>query len=342
MAGYRLAVATNAFVYHLGSATFKGNSIPHAELMERNSRKFYKKVGEFSTSSFHFPASAPETIKVSVILRTMNRSGTLQHALMSLANQTYRDFEVVIVNDGGEDIADQLSAFQGHLAIQYVRHEVNKGRSAAANAGLDHSQGQWITFLDDDDIVYPWHLESLTQAIAMSGHQFVYGNFNQAIYLSPETMEADILRTPASWDFCMDDFLVINYIPIHCWLFSRACLDEVGKMDENLDRLEDYDFLLRFSARYPFYHLSRVTCEYRFNQPNQNSAFVDINRTLAALETIYKRYPVDDPRLFLRRVHMIGKIQGQIRKVKDIADKTGITLSAQDANREIIRTILEA
>ncbi|MGE5376043.1 MAG: glycosyltransferase, partial [Bacteroidota bacterium] len=339
VAGYRLAVVLNTFVYHQGSATFKGNNIPHAQLMAENSRKFYRKIGSFSTSAFHFPAEIPGTVEVSVILRTMNKSATLPLALMSLANQTFKDFEVVVVNDGGEDLTAALSMFQDYFAIQYIHNEVNLGRSAAANAGLDHSRGQWITFLDEDDIVYPWHLESLIQAARLSGSMFVYSDFNHAVFLGNDIREPDILNTPPSWEFNFDDFQVINHIPIHCWLFSRSCIGDIGKIDESLDMLEDYEFLLRLLKQHPFHHLSKITCEYRFYQQKQNSVFSQLDKTLHSLQTIYQRYPTTEPEVARRRVQMIQGMYKQRDEVKEIMESSQ-SMHEEERNRRIVRTVL--
>ena len=112
---------------------------------------------------------------VSVIVRTKDRPTLLREALESLANQTYPYLEVVVVNDGGEDVYKIVSEFEEKFShLKYIVHETNRGRAVAANTGLAAAEGEWIGFLDDDDLLLPRAIETLLNA-ADDQYILIYG-----------------------------------------------------------------------------------------------------------------------------------------------------------------------
>ena len=341
VAGYKLAIAENSFVYHHGSVTFTKNRISHSQYMERNRERFYRKAGRIATYYRYFiPPRLAGKNEVSVIIRTKDRPVSLKRALTSMANQTFKDFEIVLVNDGGEDVTSLLNSFESQIQIKYVPHDVSKGRTAAVNAGIQHSRGQWISYLDDDDIAYPWHLETLFQAAQKTKARFIYSDFNRALFLRElKVTTPDILQGSPSWEFSRRELLVQNYIPIHTWLHHRDCVEKTGLWDETFDRLEDYEFLLRLSKLYDFHHLKKVTCEYRYYLNSANSIYTDRFRTMAALEQIYQRNPVDDYDLRIRRQEILDVITVQIHKIEEIQEQIGISISEDKAIRDIIRLV---
>lgn len=111
---------------------------------------------------------------ISVIVRTQNRPYLLQRALHSLCEQTYPALEVVIINDGGKDVAKIVEKFNSQLNLQLIQHDEIKGRATAANSGLEAAQGEWIAFLDDDDTFEPTGLATLARYIAWD-KDMIYG-----------------------------------------------------------------------------------------------------------------------------------------------------------------------
>jgi hypothetical protein len=103
--------------------------------------------------------------------------------------------------------------------------------------------------------------------------------------------------------------------------------------------LEDYEFLLRLSADYPFHHIKKVTCEYRYYVNSANSVYTDRSRTLAAYEEIYQRNPVDDFYSRTRRQEVLDMIRSQIRKIEKIRGSIGETISRETAIRDVIRLV---
>jgi glycosyltransferase involved in cell wall biosynthesis len=123
---------------------------------------------------------------ISVIIPTADRPGPLHRALRSLARQTHRDFETVIVRDGGLPARPVVDAWQHELRLTLVDRDTRGGVSAARNAGLAAASGEYVAFLDDDDIFFPEHLALAHRALAGNEADLVYGG----ALVSPRWIEA--------------------------------------------------------------------------------------------------------------------------------------------------------
>lgn len=207
-------------------------------------------------------AEVREGPRVSVVVRTRDRPVLLAEALASLAASRYRRLEVVLVNDGG---AAPVVPDGFPFAVRRVEHGESRGRSAAANAGIAAATGDFVAFLDDDDLVEPAHFATLVGVVAGSGFAVAYSDAAVGIYeLDPLRGWRPVeRRLPYSRDFDPDLLLVDNYIPFNTLLVRRDLLAAVGPLDETLPFFEDWDLLVRLAQRTPFQHLAQVTCEYR-------------------------------------------------------------------------------
>jgi LmbE family N-acetylglucosaminyl deacetylase/glycosyltransferase involved in cell wall biosynthesis len=229
-----------------------------------------RKVGPFSLPLQHMerllPGPGEAGSLVSVIVRTKDRPALLANALTCIAAQTYANIEIVLVNDGGEDVKDVALSLAGGIPVTYIAHEKTQGRAAAANAGMKAARGLYLNFLDDDDVFYANHIETLTRRLQSDGGHIAYGTVVSAyFYGSPEYPQHCIRRVVNhDVDFDPDRLLFQNYIPIMAVLFHREVPQKVGGFDEGLDLFEDWDFWIRASRRYQFHHVDKATAEYRF------------------------------------------------------------------------------
>lgn len=208
-------------------------------------------------------AGGVSTAPVTVVIRTRNRPALLAEALESVAAQTVRPRQVVVVNDGGAPV-EGLDRFPGAFDLVVEQRAERGGRSAAANRGVALAREELIGFLDDDDRLAPDHFERLYAAWRQGPEAVVYSDAATVVHT----------RTDAGWevrhrllqyslDYDPDYLLYANYIPLHTLLLPRALYAQVGGFDTELEYSEDWDFLIRLSFETPFRHVRAVTCEYR-------------------------------------------------------------------------------
>jgi LmbE family N-acetylglucosaminyl deacetylase/glycosyltransferase involved in cell wall biosynthesis len=198
---------------------------------------------------------ARETLPVSVIIRTKDRPELLREAIASVRATGY-PCELVVVNDGGAAIDVE--------GVTLVQHETSRGRSVAANAGVDAAKNAYIAFLDDDDLFYPEHLATLANAVS-STHVAWYSDAVSAFLRPGESGAYDTysrMRLFAQ-DYDRELLLVDNYVPLPTLLVARDMFLELGGFDPEFDLFEDWDFLIRLSQRGSFLRVPRVTCEVR-------------------------------------------------------------------------------
>lgn len=201
------------------------------------------------------PATTSETVPITVVIRTKDRPGLLREAVASVRATGY-PCEIVVVNDGGAK--PELDG------VTLVHHEQSRGRSEAANAGANAATNAYLAFLDDDDLFYPEHLETLARA-ATAPHAAWYSDAVSA-FLRPGESGAyepyQRLRLFAQ-DFDPALLLLDNYIPLLALLLPRQSFLDLGGFDPEFDLFEDWDFLIRLSRRGGFLRVPRVTCEVR-------------------------------------------------------------------------------
>jgi len=324
IAGFKLGVVQNAFVYHHGSATFKDNKLDYSEYFDENRKIFYLKAGRISAASPAFKHVLMQNAQpqISVIVRTVNRPDLLKYALNSLANQTYTDFEVVLVNDGGPDCNNIVIEYENTLNIKYVKHKNSKGRTSALNSGIKYSKGNWITILDDDDIYYPWHLETMYLSSENSQDaRFLYGNYNRVLIDSDSSsLPIHIINQP-HYNYSRETLLLLNRIPINTWFVNKKILDEIGYFDESFDTLEDYEFLLRSSEKYFLTPVNKVISEYRFYLSQSNSIVRLREDAFFALQKIYDLYPALDQKMEGERQYLIEILEQQVIELQELLVK---------------------
>lgn len=231
---------------------------------------------------------------VSIIVRTYNRPERLRECLQCIHKQDYRPLEVVIVNDAGDDVETVIQDELDDVTYKYIAHRINLGRTAGLNTGVEAASGEYINFVDDDDGVYPHHIQTLVNTAMPNRLPVVYSDvLNVTFQQDPNTHEWKRTQEQLvySFDFEKDNFLLANYIPITCLLIRRDCFDAVGPFDESLLVYEDWEYLIRLSRKFAFQHVAVVTGEYRRRDDNSNLKEQD---TYLANEKVVKRRYQDD------------------------------------------------
>jgi glycosyltransferase involved in cell wall biosynthesis len=201
---------------------------------------------------------------VSIIVRTKDRPQLVKTALKSIARQSYRPIEVILVNDGGCDLnIEEIKNMLSGISLNYVRFEKNSGRAQAGNVGIENAKGEFIGFLDDDDEYHPEHIATLVAQLCQGEYPIAY----TAVEFVEKTLDDDKLQSTKakkhlfSKDFSYDDLIIGNYIPLMSLLFKANLLKSL-KFDESFDLYEDWDMLIRAGALTPFHFINRVTAVY--------------------------------------------------------------------------------
>jgi len=244
------------------------------------------------------------TPAVSVIITTFNRPQLLSRALGSLERQTFRDVEVVVVNDGGVDPAPVVDRHP-KVNARVVTLPINRGVTGGQNAGIGAAAGRHIALLADDDVYLPHHLATLLDAVAERDDEIPY---TDGIEVREDgrgrMLGREVKKAPEAFD--RDLLLVTNYIPAICLLLPKSEIEAVGGFDEDLEVLEDWDLWIRMSERMPFRRLPIATVEYHVRGGRSNITTREVFRFHRCLQRVYAKHPLpDDDRLHRLRREMV-------------------------------------
>lgn len=206
---------------------------------------------------------------ISIIIPTLNREEKLNIAINSIFKQNINIYEIIIVNDGGKSLNFESEK------IKCINLKENQGRAKARNIGLQNASGKFICFLDDDDIFYPNHLETLYSFLKENNNYF--GAYTAShIYINNEYQ--DFLSK--KYDY--DSLLVKGYIPILSAMFKNT---KDIYFDENLYHNEDWDFWIRLLYNKDFFYINKITNRFYHNKTDKDYRDFDITRF-----EIFKKY----------------------------------------------------
>lgn len=200
--------------------------------------------------------------KVSVIIPTYNYAHYIEEAIDSVLAQTYKDYEIIVVDDGSTDNTKEVVSKYGPK-IKYIYQE-NQGLSAARNTGIKNSNGEYIAILDSDDLWLPWKIEKQMKLFeANSGVGLVYSD---GFAFGEEGVFDDFLFEE-NMNFyrgrVFDKLLLNNFIPCPSALVKRDCFNKVGLFDTSLDACEDWDMWLRISLHYEIDYVNEPLVKHR-------------------------------------------------------------------------------
>jgi len=236
-------------------------------------------------------SARPRNPLVSVIVPTFNRRDTLKTALQSIIQQTFTDFEIIVINDAGVDVEDIVASFNTKNNVTSIRHGKNRGLAAARNSGLGVARGKYIAYLDDDDRYACNHLETLVSFLEESRYQVAYSDAWQICQRKEQGEYIEIQRNvPYSLDFNRDMLLINNCFPVLCMMHEKACLEKTGVFDETLTTHEDWDLWIRLSRHFGFAHLKDVTAEFTWRMDGSSMTSRIPTDFLRTKRLIYEKY----------------------------------------------------
>ncbi len=181
---------------------------------------------------------------VSVVIPTYNRARILPRAVKSVTSQTFEDWELLIVDDGSADDTEKVVASFGDPRIHLIRHEHNRGQSAARNTGIEAARGTYVSFLDSDDEWLPEKLAKEVAAFAAGGETV------GLVYCGKELWDPEdrllVRRLPEIQGDVYDQMLVRDFIGSCSRVALRkSVLKVIGGFDQSLPSYEDWDLWLR-------------------------------------------------------------------------------------------------
>lgn len=228
----------------------------------------------------------------SVIIPLYNKEKFIQNTLNSVLNQTFADFELIIVNDGSTDNSQEKVLAFKDPRIQYYSKE-NEGASGARNFGIEKAKSDYITFIDADDFWYPSFLSEMHSNINAFPEQKVF-----AAAIEIETSDNVI---PAKYSIeKTDECQVVNYfdssskmtvICTSCAAFHKSIFEEIGNFDINIRSGQDTDLWIRIGLKKPVVFSSKILARYVHDdkslskQPEYFSTKIDYSKFAEAEKT---------------------------------------------------------
>ena len=193
---------------------------------------------------------------VSIVMPTWNRGRVVGAAIRSVQAQAFSDWELIVVDDGSsDDTAEIMATFRQDARIRYVM-QTHAGQCRARNHGLGLARGALIAYLDSDNVWYPgWIAAAVAVFSAKPAVDCLYG----AMVTDAHWPGEHVLFRP----FDRERLLVGNYIGMSTFMHRRQLIDRYGAFDEELNSLEDWDLILRYTAHAPAYRLPALAVRYR-------------------------------------------------------------------------------
>ncbi len=307
-------------------------------------------------------------ILVSIIIPTYNRANMIMRAIESILQQSYSNFEIIVVDDGSTDntreIIEELKQNTSGLNLRYFKKK-NGGCASARNKGIDMATGDLIAFLDSDDVWMPQALESLVSALINTGADFVY---SPAIEADPDGRES--INYPVARGhpeiFAVEHFKNTN-VRNGALLFRRSVFSKSGKFDEDLKYNEDSDFFQRVAIGCKAAYSDIPTVKHLHHKTNKSGNRVEIYRALLRsaqniltenIEFAESLGDVADKRVLEIKLRLIEYciLAGDLRQAQDVASgikdslgmpikmalmfKSKLPITAKQIAEKIIRLIL--
>jgi teichuronic acid biosynthesis glycosyltransferase TuaG len=255
-------------------------------------------------------------VTVSAIVPVHNCEDYVREAIDSVLNQTYKDFEVIVINDGSTDKTEEILRQYGDK-IRWKSQE-NKGQASAVNEGIKMAEGRYIAYLDADDVCLRERFENQVEYLCR--HPDVALVYSDSYEIDGH---GQILRTRKSRPH--DGFVLLqtNYIGRSAVMHKRECLDEVGLFDESITGDDDWDMWIRISEEFEMRYTGRPLVKYRVHGGN-----VSLTRPgrlgrgrrmkVRILERAYERR---ERPFWLKLMLMRAKIEWRIGKIPLVGER---------------------
>lgn len=206
---------------------------------------------------------------VSVVIPTYNRLLCLGELMESLSQQTVQDFEVIIVNDGGESV-EPVKELYPELHIMIINMEENLRHVHARNRGIVKANGEYIMLIDDDDLLVPFHMEMMVNEIGED--DLIYSDVEIINFEEINGVRVPINRHLFAYEF---DLLAMRrfstFVSSGC-LYRKEIHQALGMFDPNVHNYWDWDFFLRVAENHRIKRIPAAGVLYDFSEANDNQS----------------------------------------------------------------------
>lgn len=249
--------------------------------------------------------------EVSIIIPTYNGERFIAQTVESVLAQTFKDFEVLVIDDGSVDRT--IEAIPKSDPRVRIHRQKNAGVAAARNTGIRIANGHFIAFLDQDDLWHPQKLHVQLEAFRKRPQVgVVYGGFRNWIdgtapFFPHRTLNADeIVEQLSGWIY--HQLLLTNWVLLSTAMFRAEVIQKTGFFDESLPPADDWDYVIRASRQYQFCKLAQIIALYRTHPAQASRKVTNKDHASALREYTIRRFGFagpdgsrPDPREFRRR-----------------------------------------
>lgn len=232
--------------------------------------------------------------RVTVIVTCYNYAKYLEGCLLSILNQTYKDYELLIVNDGSTDNSDEvISRFLNNDKITYINQN-NTGQAIATNNGIMRASGELIAFLDADDLWEPTKLEKQVSLFTRDSIGVVYSRIR---FMNEEGQPLDMKLTGKYYTpragYVTGALLFENFVPYSSTIVRKECFNKFGMFNPEYKNGLDWDLWLRISKEFEFDFVDEPLLTYRTGHPGQLTS--NVERSVQCSDLIFDRFIKSNP-----------------------------------------------
>ncbi len=200
---------------------------------------------------------------VSIIMPAFNAEKTILESIESVLSQTYRNWELIVINDGSLDRTSAVVLAINDERLRLIEQE-NGGVAKARNNGINNAKGEYIAFLDSDDLWLEDKLEKQVSVLVVGKHVMCYSK-TWCFRDSLNQISDSFVNIAMNFED-KDKILIYDFIPTLTVLISKEVLDEVGCFDETLRGTEDWDLWIRVLQKYEAIYLEEFLAKYRMSK----------------------------------------------------------------------------
>lgn len=242
--------------------------------------------------------------KVSIVITCYNYAGYVGGALESVLNQSYQDFEIIIIDDGSTDGSGTIiKPFLSDCRLKYF-YQKNSGQAKAKNKGVKKSKGKLVAFLDADDL---WQPDKLEKQLALFDSDKIGVVYSRQSFIDEQGNPVERGRRcptmlPKAGKVTADLFMD-NFVPFSSSMVRSECFEQFGGFDESLAMGIDWDLWLRFSTKYHFAYVDEPLLIYRIGHSGQMSKNTRTRQECSdrIMQKFRLNYPQEVPMLLNRR-----------------------------------------